>query len=260
MKNSMRFGGLFLAALVLLPGCMHVPTYRRKALKSVSDHCTYRGSEKNVIMRAKQLRNAEKSYLFGNRSALLGDDELQAIYISLHNLSDASYVFSCDNIYVKQMHYHDVSRSMKKTSSMSRLAGGVLLVTPLPILVAVTLACSSVAIVGAQIAIIPAMIIGGMVGAVVGIPLVAVGFGLAFFAQGIKSIVMNTRIRKDFAEKVLHEPIVISSGGQYEGLIFVKSSDYTPQFAVTMHEKDNAQNSITFDVDLRQNEKQDRIL
>src|SRR5258708_37613205 len=86
--------------------------------------------------------------------------------------------------------------------------------------------------------------------------IVCAGMALAFFGTSIKSIVMNSRIKKDLAEKVLHEKVIINSGEQYEGLIFVKSSDYTPQFAVTLHEQDNMKNSIVFDVDLLEQRQQ----
>jgi hypothetical protein len=244
MKNSMRFLGLFLAALVLLPGCMHVPTYQRKSLNSVSDHCTYRGAEKNVIVRAKLLSRANKKVLFGIRSTLIHDNDLQVIYISIHNLSSVHYLLSPTDIDLAMMPYHDVAQLMK-TSSVKGLAGG--------------LVCSGIS------AATPAgyMTFGLLfqlpilANGVLAIGVVTAGVALTFFGTSIKSIVMNSRIKKDLAEKVLHKPVIINSGEQYEGLVFIKSSDYTPQFAVTMHEKNDVNNTITFDVDLRQNEKQE---
>jgi hypothetical protein len=85
----------------------------------------------------------------------------------------------------------------------------------------------------------------------------AAGFGILTLIGGIqtiKSFVINGRISKDIKVKTLHEKVIIKSGKQYDGLIFVKLSDYSPQFAVTMYEKDNAKKSVTFDVDLEQHE------
>jgi hypothetical protein len=84
------------------------------------------------------------------------------------------------------------------------------------------------------------------------IPLV--GFSSLYLADCIKSLVMIVRVKKDIKEKTLHEQITINSGDHYEGLIFVKSADYTPQFSVTMHEKGNTKKTVAFDVDLRHQE------
>ena len=76
--------------------------------------------------------------------------------------------------------------------------------------------------------------------------------GLIGLVQGIKSIVMNTRVRRDIEEKVLPKKELINSGQYCEGLIFVKASDYKPEFNVIMFEKNNWINKLTFDVDLRE--------
>jgi hypothetical protein len=91
---------------------------------------------------------------------------------------------------------------------------------------------------------------------VLAIGVVSAGMALTFFGTSIKSIVMNSRITKDLAEKTLHKSVIINSGEQYEGLVFIKSPNYTPQFAVTMYEKNDVNNTITFGVNLRQNEQQ----
>ena len=244
MKNSIRFLGLFLAALAFLPGCMHVPTYQCKSLKSVNHHCTYRGAEKNVIVRAKRLSRADKRALFGNHSKLILYNDLQVIYVSMHNLSGVHYLVSPTDIDLPMMPYHDVARLMK-TSSINRLTGCV-----------VSGASTTGAVYGSfvfgMLFQLPMLGYG-----VLAIGIASAGMALTFFGTSIKSIVMNSRIKKDLAEKVLHGLVAIPSGEQYEGLVFVKASDYTPQFVVTMHEKDDVKNSITFDVDLRQNEQQE---
>jgi len=252
MKNHKGFLGLFLAVLVFLPGCLHVPTYRSRSLQSVSEHCAYRGFQKNVVVRAKCLSQAEKSYLFNGRSALI-DDELHAIYLSIHNLGKTPYTFSYDSIQVKQVKSSDVTRSMKKTSSVGRLCGSALFAYPsLPIVtVFAVVGVARIEIVPIVIACCGSLIAGGMIGGLVALGIVGTGFSIAFLAQGIKSIVMNRRMHKDLIEKILHEPVVIKSGEQYEGPIFVKTSDYQSEFSVTMRDQNDPSNMISFDVDLQ---------
>jgi hypothetical protein len=202
----------------------------------VGEEFTYRGTEKNVIMRAKELSWRDKYYLFGDHSDLIEDDKFQVIYISINNLSNTHYVLSPGLVGLKQVPCRAVAKAMKKTSSIGRLAvyylfGGV----PIPLYV--------VAANGGSVLLATASTLSFGLGVI----------GLIGLAQGIKSIVMNTRVRKDIEEKILDKKRIIHSGQQYDGLIFVKASDYHPTFAVTMHEKNNADKTITFDVDLRQN-------
>ncbi len=241
MKNNMSSFAIFLVGLVLLPGCMRVPLYKRKPLRCISNDCPYRGVEKNVIVRAKVLSQDEKEYLFDNH--LTYENELHAIYVAIHNMSNRSYVFSCDNVSLKQISYHNVIKLIKQTSSFARLAlsgvsGGYV---------------ASGFIFGELSSIYLSQ--GEGILPIVLFPIVVGFIAVSFFslAQGIKSIVMNSRIKNDIKEKVLQEPVVISSGGQYEVLVFVKYSDYIPQFTITMHEKNVVENNITFDINLRQN-------
>lgn len=49
---------------------------------------------------------------------------------------------------------------------------------------------------------------------------------------------------------MIPKEVIIKSGDHYEGLVFVKSSDYTSQFSVTMHELHDNKNKIVFNVHL----------
>jgi hypothetical protein len=254
MKNSMRLLGLFLAIVVLLPGCMHVSTYQRKALKAVSDQCTYRGAEKNVIVQAKLLSREDKAFLFGPRHENLDDkanNSIQVIYFSIHNLSDNFYFFSANDIDLVAIPHQKIAQLMK-TSTIGRYmaSDGFVLLT-------------GASAAGASLGF---LICGLAFDNGESVPrwwwLAPISFvvtGVASIVSAIKlqrsakkSEVMNNRIREDLAVKGSQKSLIISSGEQYAGLVFVKSSDYTPQFAITMHEKGNARNSITFDVDLRE--------
>ncbi|HLJ31172.1 MAG TPA: hypothetical protein VKU36_01930 [Candidatus Babeliales bacterium] len=245
IKKNRLFFGLSLAILILLPSCVKVPTYYQRPLKSVGTHFMYYGDNNKVIVRAKALNTAERHALFGGHIQELHDKDnrpLQIIYVSIHNLTDADYILCGDDINLKQITYLQLNKLMKKTSSMRRLAiaglggGGFYAL------------CYGMW----QVVLSPG---GGILITVFGLPMIGCIVGGAAAVtlgsiQGIRSIVMNRRISKDLKEKILHEKVIINSGGCYEGLIFVKSSDYKPQFNVTIHEKDSGED-ITFDVDLK---------
>jgi hypothetical protein len=86
--------------------------------------------------------------------------------------------------------------------------------------------------------------------ALMGIPIAAAVGLLPFFGMGIKSMVMNNRIKKDLHDKMITGYMTIYSGEKYEGLIFVKRADYKPQFNIVIHELNNRQSAIVFDVQL----------
>jgi hypothetical protein len=243
MKSNKSFLGLFLAVLAFLPSCiMRVPSYRRQPLSGMGEDFTYNENKENLNMHVKQLSVADKHYLFDNRSKLVCRDAMQVIYFSFHNLSKSDYIISPDTINLKQVPYSTIDKSMKKTSSVGRfvitgLSGAALATTPFTDVVGLS-------------------VCGGPLLFTIGASLAA-SFGILALIGGvqtIKSFVINGRISKDIKVKTLHEKVIIKSGKQYDGLIFVKLSDYSPQFAVTMYEKDNAKKSVTFDVDLEQHE------
>lgn len=244
MKSKRSVWGLFLAVLVLLPGCLHVPTYQCKPLKNVSAAFTCRGVKNNVIVQAKRLNKEEIYSLFDTRNHEL-DKALEVIYLSVDNFSNVRYALSPKNIDLSMLSRQKIVHLMK-TNSATGVVGGV----------------GGVIVVGGTfLGIFWAALCGvgltseGSILAVLGSCVVLAAASLAAgVTHSIKSMIMNKRIKKDLKAKTLHDKVIINSGDQYEGLIFVKSSDYNPQFTVTMHEKDNAKNSITFDVDLQQNE------
>ena len=247
MKNNKSFFGILLAVLVLLPGCiLHVPSYRRQPLRMIRENFTYSGSENNVMLRAKLLNEVDKEDLFGDRIGAIEGGQFKVVYLSIHNLSDKNYSIMPHSIDLRQISCSRVIGLMKKTSSVGRLTayvfGGI--------------ASKELFVLAASASFASANVIAlSVVASTVGVGLEVIS--LIGLFRGIKSIVMNSRIAKDIKEKTLHEKIIINSGERYEGLIFVKSSDYTPQFAVTMHENNNMKNSISFNVDLRQNEQQE---
>jgi hypothetical protein len=237
--------GLFLAGLVILPGCISVPSYKQRTLHVFNDSSLSKQTEKGVSLHAKRLNSSEKEYLFNGRAATPLND-IEILYIAIYNLSCNDYILSPSGIELPQISYQDVLQEMK-TSTVARLTGaaaagaaplGTLAILNTPeipfLLFPMIILCNSMAIV-------PLL---GATLAASSIPF------LALLATSIKSVVMNTRIRNDLHEKTLHQQVFIKSGNKYEGLIFVTSSDYLPNFNVTLHQKDNAENSVTFDVDL----------
>jgi hypothetical protein len=245
MNYNKSFFGLFLAALVLLPGCMHVPTYKRRSLQSVSSHSVHRDTENNVIVQAKLLSQEDKTVLFGDRGASLNNNDIQVIHLSVDNESDAKYMLSPADIDFSVMSCRDVKKLMKTSSADAIVGVGISAG-------AIGASVWTVGMIGKTAASASA-IIPVIFWSAVGVYCVGIGMGLVFIGKSIKSIIMNTLISKDLKEKMLHKKVTINPGDYYEGLIFVKSADYTPQFSVTMHEKGNTKNTVTFDVDLRDN-------
>lgn len=236
MKLNGKIIGLMLAGLVLLPGCMHVPSYKAVSIKSVSGNCTYRVVQKNLVVQAKLLNTAGRYTLLGERIQNIYDHEV--IYLSIHNLSGTPYVISSHSVDLPQVASGEVARLIKMTSSAGKLAGSA--VTGLYGGTALATLIRESATIGA-------------VGYVL-VPMVAVFLPLSIFfgVKGIKSVVMNHRVSNDLADKILNKDVIIGPGDKYECLLFVQSSHYRSQFSVTLHEKDVADNIINFDVDLLQ--------
>ncbi len=143
-----------------------------------------------------------------------------------------NYCFGFDCIDLKQLPSKKVVKSMKKTSSIGRFIFGYVTGSIHPLYF---FDCSPSFVIPLAIALSPIYIVASLIG----------------FVQGVKSVVMNTHVRKDIEEKIVSEEIIIISGDHYEGLVFVKSADYSPHFTVTLHEKNNKKNILTFNVDLR---------
>ena len=240
MKKDKGLLGLFLAVMVFLPGCMRVPGYTPRSLQLFKNGFAHTQTEQGVTLRVKQFSCAEKYYFFDGRTTSL--DDVEIIYLSVHNLSNKRYIISPDGINIPQLSYHDINKAIRKTSSVSRFSGAAVSsgVVALPFIIV-------------SMELFPPGTPGVVLLPFLGAAIVAIPLGVAFLVQGIKSLVMNHRISKDLKEKMLHNKVVIKSGGHYEGLVFVKSSEYRPDFAVRMHKKHKAKEGITFDVDLSQN-------
>jgi hypothetical protein len=240
MKLNGKIFGLVLAGLVLLPSCMRVRKYHPQSLKMVRDKMMYSETQKNITVRAKRLNENDKEYLFNKHIGGLEGNEFQVIYVSIDNMSGVRYELLSDSIDLERVSYADVVKQLKKTSTAGRavasglalsygVAAGVRLGTE-----AMAPGCGIL-----MIPFIPMMSIGTAVAAVTGI-------------RAIESWRMNRRIDKDLKEKMLAENMIIMPYGHHEGLIFVKSIDYNPQFSITVREKNNRHNKIIFDVDLLQ--------
>jgi hypothetical protein len=243
MNCNKSFFGFFLAALVFLPGCIKVPTYQRKPFQSESDHCVYRDTKKDVIVQTKLLSKEDENVFFGDRSAWIHNNDIQVIHLSVDNVSNVKYLLSPADIDLLVMSCRDIEKLMK-TNSVGKLAGSTV-----SGLLSWSFGSTAIFVIGDM------GIASGFVAAALLVPgVVCANVALILFGKSIKSMVMNRRISKDLKEKMLHKKVTINSGDHYEGLIFVRSADYKPEFTMTLHEKDNKKNILTFDVDLKNNE------
>jgi hypothetical protein len=234
MTSQRSFFGLFLAVLALLPGCYHVPSYKRTSLRMVSTDFSYGNVKNNVILQVKHLHEAEKHAMVGCKAGRL-KNSFKVLCFSINNLSDSSYIFSPADIDLTLTSYTDIAKTLK-TNSLRGITTG-----------AVATASTAVVCMGA-----------GAFGMIQQLPVLfpvlgvlTTGIAVVSFSKGIKSAVMNRRVKNDLKEKTFHEQIILNPGSHYEGLIFIKYVDYKSQFNVTIHEKDGAE-SIAFDVDLCQ--------
>lgn len=242
MKINGKIIGFVLAGLVMLPGCLRVPTYKAKPLNVLNNNFAYREIKNNIVFQAKCLAHGEIYYLFGERTKeLLKSTEI--IYCSVHNISNQDYIFSLKNKHFSPLSVPQVTQLIK-TSSAGRLATGIAGGTGISV-VANGLFAGGLC-----------LWLGGYAGLVIpyqlifGVPIAFTFGSLIFFGKGIKSMIMNSRIKKDLNEKMLQDNVIIKSGDKHDGLIFVKASDYTSHFTMMMHEKNNHKNRIVFDVDL----------
>ncbi|HEX4069211.1 MAG TPA: hypothetical protein VHX42_03880, partial [Candidatus Babeliales bacterium] len=202
----------------------------------------YRGTQDNVMTHVKLLSREDKDLLFGDRSRLIHDHDIQVICLSLYNLSNVDYRFFPADIDLAMMSSRDVEKLMK-TNSVGRLT------------VSAATGISSWALGTTAMFVIGDMGIASVLGAAAFLaPSIICGAtALVFFGKSIKSMIMNKRMKKDLAEKIVHKKVIIKAGDHYEGLIFVKTADYNPQFNVQLREKNNRKHVISFDVDVREN-------
>lgn len=246
-----KIGLLLLAGLVILPGCYRVPQYRSKSLRFLGDSSDgYRESKNGFIARVKRLTNYDKKELFGQYSKKLDryvNGPIEVVYVSFHNLSSQVYLLPSAGIDLEIIPHQEIEKLMK-TSTAARIAGSV----------GSYFAMAMGGFLGWSGSLVTIMAHNAPAWAFL-IPLVGVSSAIAGFvyyckyAQSIEqSLKANKHIKDDLEDKTLLEGIIIQAGDKYEGLIFVKSSDYTPQFNVTMHEQNNRHKKLIFEVDLQQ--------
>jgi hypothetical protein len=225
--------GILLAGLMLLPGCMHVPAYKAKPLTTLRNDFMYHETKSNIVLRAKRLTYDDNHYFFNARGKYI-NNSFAVIYLSVHNLSSSFYQISPTDINDVIVSSEKVIKKLK-TNSGTRLAGGIISVSEA--LLSLLFGAGDNFMGG------PSLII------LIGFP-IGIGLGCVFLGDALKSRIMNTRIKKDLEEKIFDKDVIIPSGDKYEGLIFVKTTDYKPQFSVVLHDKTNAKNAVAFDVNL----------
>lgn len=241
MKNNKSFFGLICAILLLLPGCMHVPTYRSESLNNVDNTFTHKYIEKNVTFQAKLVTTPEVHYLFGPQNKNLVKNT-KIIYLSINNLSETDYILAPENISIASLTCKDVTKLIKTTNTGARFAGAAISgVVASPVPFNIWLHC-----IGPVVGLPSVVMLPFIIASAIAIPL-----GVVFLAKGIKSAVMNRRIKKDLKEKMIHKKITIKSGQHYEGLIFVKTANYKPDFTVTLRTKKNI-NNVEYNINLNQ--------
>lgn len=229
---------LLLAALAFLPSCYRVPLYKTKSLHFLNNDCPYTQTEQNIIVKARLLDQYDKRELFGEYSKKLIDtfsrEPILVIYFSISNLSTHSYILPyCNGIDLKFISYEHINSKLK-TSTRLRTAGTIL---------ATYGTCSCLAVVSGITTCLPILIAVSIGGILSTIPI----FQLNKSANESKS--MNNKIAEDLEIKTFQKTIIIPSEGFYEGLFFVKESDFKSQFTLELQEKKTT-SKIKFDIAL----------
>ena len=239
MNSKKKLVGLMLAGLVLLPGCIKVPTYHSKSLSTISEHVDYQEIQRGVTLRVKRLKELEKTYLFDEHMQNTADVEI--VFFSISNLSANNYSIQPVDISLNSLTHWRVRALIKNTNAITRLAGASIAAPGVWwYSVGIEAVLDSMGSgMGVVIFLYPPLVIAATV---------LTGFGLTFLATGIKSIVMNARITKDIRNKLFYKEVSIPSGGYHEGLIFVKKADYKSDFSVTLYDSFNKNNKIVFNV------------
>ena len=239
---------LLLVGLLLLPGCYRVPQYRNQSLRFVDDNSGYRESQQGLVLRAKRLTNCDKKELFGQYSKKLSkpsNGPIEVIYLSFHNLSTATYILPSTGIDLEMVPHCDIAQLMK-TSTAGRIAGFFGSYFGMGIGAFVGWAGLWMMSANNAPGWAPLIPIAGAGGAIAG----AV-YSTKYESSIGQSMKTNERIAQDLEDKALEEGIVIQSGDKYEGLVFVKSQNYTPLFNVIIREQNSRAKKIIFDVDLQ---------
>ena len=240
-----------LFCIIGLPSCIKMPKYRRRPLESLSSRFEYVGTNNKVIAHAKRLNNQEAEYLFGKRGTWLAlesnQEPLYPIYLSFHNLSNTSYVLSPKNISLELEPHHQATKRLQ-TSSTGKAAG--------------TIATGGIAslitaggglyawFAGATIG--SAALIFGAKAALITVPIILIGTPIIALIKSIRSSRTNRTITRDIKEKSLHTDVTIYPGQQFDTLVFVKRPNYRTNFDVTLHQSDNPDNTISFNISLGQ--------
>ena len=243
MKLNIKIINLSLAALMLLPSCLRVPSYNPRTLQFMHSKRMHRQVKNNVIIQIKELSEDERAYLFGERIGRLEHKEYTVLYFSIHNLSTSHYTILPDFTDLNFVPYNKIIQQIK-TSTLGRIA-----------IAGTGIAGAAIAgtseMIGISIALTPLLIpycllftplavIGGLAG---------IGIATSFGGKAIKSSVVNNRIKKDLKKKLLHENSSIMPGGFYEGLIVIKNQDFREKFTLNLHAK-NSVSGIQFDISL----------
>jgi hypothetical protein len=125
MKLNTKVIGLVLGALVLLPGCYHIPQYKSHSFQFLHDECTYQETKHNIIVKAKILDKYDTEELFKTYSNKLfnklSQPQIQVIYFSIHNLSANSYILPSSNgIDLNLISYEQINAKLRTNTSLKK--------------------------------------------------------------------------------------------------------------------------------------------
>jgi len=241
MKINKLFFSLIATSLLFFSACIKVPPYRHLLLKNRILKQPNNPIDQTILLQTKQLTNQEIEYLFGpNGKGLRKNTIIIAVFIDNNTAFD--YVFSPQDITIKSLGYNNVTKFTKKRSSFSSRLGKIIFsLYTFSSLYSNMLqwrdeeACRQA---GSAILFTTALTILSIPGT------------FTFITQGITSALRNRKVNKILKEQIIDRPININSGQLYEGLIFIKPSEYQSTFTLTIHQKNQLNEKIIFNVNL----------
>jgi len=244
MKQNKKLIAMTVIAGLLLPGC---GGYQKRSLNIFKQRpANYEQTIDDVTMKISKLTQEECEQVFGRRAQnlTLGQSGINPLVLSITNNSATRWELAENNIGLQLSEPEEVAQRLKLNTAL--YAGGIFGIgVGISILAGVGLTFASFASAyGIAAAAHPAIIVASW-------PLVFIGTiisSIPALGYGLYQSPSNQSIKRIARQSTKNA--TIESGKAFGGLLFVNKPDYTPEFTITLQEKTDHSNSMTFNVNL----------
>jgi len=244
----------FIGLLFIVSGCSKIKQYHNNAITPLNPQINFKIKKDNIDLRAKKFTPVDCYQLFGERGKkLITHNHRTSIYpiqLSITNHSNNTYVLDKKHIGLRLLPYQNVAHRMQY-SSVLRSVG--LLFSGAAVAALVALGGLTALAIGVATTFAPIVIIGA--GACITAPfMLVVGTPVSSTINGIQSLRTNSTIKKDIKNKTFTHQIIIKPNQSIDTIIFVKGRNYKNEFSLNLYEKNNKDNTITIDVELKKHQ------